>query len=244
MRNPTKIILRQERLTIKTPRETNLTGYLALAGSAAGVLAALLFACGQAYSNAYFREFGITDAIFETSWHLSLFNSSIHIAPLVWALVIASFAYSVFFLVIAWLVGLAKRIPPKFLPSTWISLSRLQVGGEHANRELMIHAIVLGLVSILVAGLYLIYTLLLIQMERTAIVRATNEMTIIKANDSVKIKAANLRKIRIEHLVDGSSKVDDGILIACETTTVCVIRQPAKTVVIPMKNVTRIESML
>jgi hypothetical protein len=209
-----------------------------------GLFAALLYAFSQAYSNSYYRTYGVAFGLFEDSWHRAIFAGSVYVSGSLFTLLTAMLAAAIFYFLAALVLG-------------WISRTRLPDAGEkmfgdlakrlgiqHANPVAMAGV---GIACVAIAVLLCavtLYVLPLIALEKQGATRAKKEIEMIRTNDLNAMSAAGLSELKIERMEGTTSFVDAGISIGCQTNVFCVIRKKDKTVIIPLKNVVKMESTL
>jgi hypothetical protein len=231
------------RASARSSTASPFTGFK-LGGAAVwlGLFAALLYAFSQAYSDGYYRAYGVPFGLFEDSWHRGIFAGSVYVSGSLFTLLTAMVAAAIFYFLAALVLG-------------WISRTRLPGAGEkmfgglakrlgiqHANRMAMAGVGIACVLAVALLCIGILYVLPLIAFEKQGATRAKKEIEMIRTNNLDAMGVAGLSQLRIERMEGITSFVDIGISIGCQTNAFCVIRQKDRTIIVPLKNAVKMES--
>lgn len=190
----------------------------------------------------YYRTYGVPTDLFDTTWHTAIYGGSVYSLPLVAMVVIGLFIAGVFYCLIAPLLGIGGNSPLGRKADQWVQAVIANLRHMPFSQD----ALQLGLITFLSAlalaipvGLY--WTLLYLS-EDLGTNRATREIEMIRSNDTAKMAAAKMTYATIFYMDGTTAKAEDGIQIGCEHNSVCALRKADRTVIIPTKNIVRVDA--
>jgi hypothetical protein len=233
-------------VTLKSARPTQPSPFagLKLGGLAVwlGLVAAWLYAVGQAYSNGYYRTYGVPYGLFDDSWHRGILAGSIYASSYSFSLLISMVIGVIFYFVLALVIGWISRSRLSSASEKLFSNVAERLGIRRANRDAMMGVGIASLASIVFAGVGIFYLLPMIIFEKQGATRATKEIEMIRTNDLKAMSASSLSQLKIERMEGTTSFVDIGINIGCQTNSFCIIRQKDKTVIVSLKSLVKMEA--
>lgn len=226
------------------PKQTSSFAGLKLGGFALwlGLAAAWLYAVGQAYSNSYYRTYGVPYGLFDDSWHRGIFAGSVYASSYsLNSLIVMVFAV-VFCFVLALVIGWISRTRLSSASDKFFSNVAARLAMRHANRDAMMGVGIASLASAVFAAIGMFYLLPMVVFEKQGATRATKEIEMIRVNDLKAMSASNLSQLKIERMEGTTPLVDIGINVGCQTNAFCVIRQKDKTVIVSLKSLVKMEA--
>lgn len=236
--------LRERRSTASAPAGggINVASFATIVGLFITLSAALLYAIHSAYTGGYFRAYGIPLGLFDTPWHTAIYDGSLQSFSIAVITVVGLASNALLYFFLAVVMGLGGKSQIGRNADQLFQSATRKLRQVPKDKEALIFAMILLIGALLIALAYGVYIkLILFQAEKAGADLANNEIAMIRANNAPEMAAAHLKQLTVFYIEGTTLKVEEGISIDCQHNSSCAIRQAERTVIIPAKNILRID---
>lgn len=217
-------------------------GVAAIVGLVLTIGAALLYAIHSAYVGGYYRTYGLPQGLFDRTWHSAVYGGSLQSLSIAAMVAAALFASGIMYVLFALVLGVGGSSP---IGRNAVRVIRGTIGKSRVvpfDADALAVGVAALLLAFPIAISYGLYVSMLVWAEKSGTASAAKEMAMIRANSISEMSAANLFHVTVFYMEGTMAKMEQGINIDCQHNSVCAIRQANRTVIIPAKNILRIET--